>query len=139
MAVHSITFTVETAGYTDIHDLTGRASRFVSASGLQNGTLTLFVPGSTAGVTTIEYEEGALEDLKHAIERLAPERMPYAHDARWGDGNGFSHVRAAILGPSLTVPIVGGRLTLGTWQQIILVDFDNRTRERHVILQAVGE
>jgi secondary thiamine-phosphate synthase enzyme len=139
MSVHSTTLAIETTGYTDIHDLTGQASRFVSTSGLQNGILTVFVPGSTAGVTTIEYEEGALEDLKHAIERIAPERMHYAHDARWGDGNGFSHVRAAILGPSLTVPIVRGRLGLGTWQQIILVDFDNRSRERQVILQAVGE
>jgi secondary thiamine-phosphate synthase enzyme len=139
MAVHSTSFAIETAGFNDIHDLTGRATRFVSSSGLQNGTMTVFIPGSTAGVTTIEFEEGALEDLKLAIERMAPERMHYAHDARWGDGNGFSHVRAAILGPSLTVPIVHGRLGLGTWQQIILIDFDNRSRERNVIMQAMGE
>jgi secondary thiamine-phosphate synthase enzyme len=139
MSVHSAILAIETTGNTDIHDLTGQASRFVSTSGLQNGILTVFVPGSTAGVTTIEYEEGALEDLKHAIERIAPEQMHYAHDARWEDGNGFSHVRAAILGPSLAVPIMRGRLGLGTWQQIILVDFDNRSRERQVILQAVGE
>ncbi len=99
MSVHSTTLGIKTTGYTDIHDLTGQASRFVSTSGLQNGILTVFVPGSTAGVTTIEYEEGALEDLKHAIERLAPEQMHYAHNARWGDGNGFSHVRAPSWGP----------------------------------------
>ncbi len=139
MSSHSTTFTIETAGFTDIHDVTGRASRFVSSSGVQNGTLTVFVPGSTAGVTTIEYEDGALDDLKHAIERVAPEGIHYAHDARWGDGNGFSHVRAALLGPSLTVPIVRSRLGLGTWQQIIIIDFDNRPRERSVILQVLGE
>ncbi len=139
MSVQSTTFSLETAGFTDIRDITVRASRFVSSSEVQNGILTVFVPGSTAGVTTIEYEDGALEDLKNAIERLAPEGIRYAHDARWGDGNGFAHVRAAILGPSLTVPIIRGRLGLGTWQQIILIDFDNRPRERTVILQAIGE
>ncbi len=139
MSTHSTAFTIETAGFTDIHDITDRASRFVSSSHVQDGTLTVFVPGSTASVTTIEYEEGALEDLKGAISRMAPERIPYAHDARWGDGNGFAHVRAAILGPSLSVPIVHGRLTLGTWQQIILIDFDNRPRERTVVLQIIGE
>ena len=139
MSTNSTTFTMETAGFGDMHNVTDRASRFVASSGVQNGILTVFVPGSTAGVTTIEYEDGALDDLKHALERMAPESMHYAHDARWGDGNGFSHVRAAILGPSLTVPIVRSRLGLGTWQQIILVDFDNRPRERSVILQVIGE
>ncbi len=139
MTVHSTTFTIETAGFADIHDITGRASRQVSASGVQHGTLAVFVPGATAGVTTIEYEEGALEDLKNAFARIAPEGIHYAHDARWGDGNGFAHVRAAILGPSLSVPIMRGRLGLGTWQQIVLVDFDNRPRERSVILQIMGE
>ena len=139
MPFRSASFTIETAGFSDIHDITTRASKFVSTSGVQEGTLTVFVPGSTAGVTTIEYEDGALDDLKVAIARLAPEGMHYAHDARWGDGNGFSHVRAAILGPSLVVPITRGRLTLGTWQQIILIDFDNRQRERSVVLQVTGE
>lgn len=139
MSVHATTFTIETAGYTDIHDITGQALRFISSSGIENGTLTVFIPGSTAGVTTIEYEEGALDDLKHALERMAPEGIPYAHDVRWGDGNGFAHVRAAILGPSLTVPIVQSRPGLGTWQQIVLVDFDNRPRRRSVILQVQGE
>jgi secondary thiamine-phosphate synthase enzyme len=139
MPTHSTAFSIETAGFTDIHDITSRASRFVSSSGVHDGMLVVFVPGSTAGVTTIEYEDGALEDLKNAIARVAPEGLHYAHDARWGDGNGFAHVRAAMLGPSLTIPVLHGRLGLGTWQQIILVDFDNRPRERNVILQVVGE
>lgn len=139
MTVHSSTFSIETTGFTDMHDITGRAVRFVASSGVKEGTLTVFVPGATAGVTTLEYEDGALEDLKKAIARLAPEEIHYAHDARWGDGNGFAHVRAALLGPSLSVPILHGRLGLGTWQQIILVDFDNRPRERSVILQVLGE
>jgi secondary thiamine-phosphate synthase enzyme len=139
MPVHTTTLGISTAGFTDMHDITDHASRFVSSCGIRNGVLIVFVPGSTAGVTTIEYEDGALEDLKKAIERMAPANIHYAHDARWGDGNGFSHVRAAILGPSLAVPIVRGRLGLGTWQQILLVDFDNGPRDRHVILQAMGE
>ena len=139
MPIKSTSFTIETAGFSDMHDITERASRFVASTEVKSGALTVFVPGSTAGVTTIEYEDGALEDLKNAIARIAPEGMHYAHDTRWGDGNGFSHVRAAILGPSLIVPIIRGRLGLGTWQQIILVDFDNRPRERSVILQVMGE
>jgi secondary thiamine-phosphate synthase enzyme len=139
MTVQSITFSIGTAGFTDMHDITGRAVRFVASSGVKDGTLTVFIPGATAGVTTIEFEDGALEDLKNAISRMAPEGIHYAHDARWGDGNGFAHVRAAMLGPSLAVPILHGRLGLGTWQQIILVDFDNRPRERSVILQVLGE
>jgi secondary thiamine-phosphate synthase enzyme len=100
--------------------------------------VTVFVPGSTAGITTIEFENGALSDLKQAIERLVPRTLHYNHDARWGDGKGFAHVRAALVGPSLTVPVVGGRMQLGTWQQIILIDFDNRPREREVVAQVVG-
>ncbi len=139
MPIQSTTFTLQTAGFADIHDITDQASRLVTSSRVQNGLILVFVPGSTAGVTTIEYEEGALEDLKNALQRIAPEGIHYAHDARWGDGNGFAHVRAALLGPSLSVPIVQGRLGLGTWQQIILVDFDNRPRDRMVILQVIGE
>jgi secondary thiamine-phosphate synthase enzyme len=99
----------------------------------------VFVPGSTAGITTIEFESGVIEDLKKAIERIAPQGIPYAHDARWRDGNGFSHVRAALLGPAITVPFDEGQLQLGTWQQIILIDFDNRPRTREVIVQILGE
>jgi secondary thiamine-phosphate synthase enzyme len=99
----------------------------------------VFVPGSTAAVTTIEYEDGVLEDLRNAIERLAPRSLPYRHDARWGDGNGYAHVRAALLGPSLAVPIADGRPLLGTWQQVVLVDCDNRPRRRKVVMQVMGE
>jgi secondary thiamine-phosphate synthase enzyme len=111
----------------------------VRRSGLREGVILASVPGSTAGVTTIEYEPGAVEDLKAAIARLAPEGIPYAHDRRWGDGNGFSHVRAALLGPSLALPFREGRLLAGTWQQVVLVDFDNRPRKRKVEIMAVGE
>ena len=102
-------------------------------------TATVFVPGSTAGITTIEFESGAVSDFKKALERMAPVDMHYDHDARWGDGNGFSHVRAALLGGSLTVPFIEGRLQLGTWQQIVLCDFDNRSRSREVLVQILGE
>jgi secondary thiamine-phosphate synthase enzyme len=111
----------------------------VSEAKIADGIVTVFVPGSTAGVTTIEFESGALQDLKKAIERLAPEGIHYDHDVRWGDGNGFAHVRAALLGPSLTTPLVQGELLLGTWQQIVLVDFDNRSREREIIVQIIGD
>lgn len=127
-----------TTGDTEILDLTDEVARFVEESGVQSGQVLVFVPGSTAGVTTIEYESGAVEDLKRAIERLAPEGAEYAHDRRWGDGNGYSHVRAALLGPSLTLPVVEGRPLLGTWQQVVLCDFDNRPRRRRVLLQVVG-
>lgn len=137
--VASTTFSVQTAGFSDVHDITEQAARFASSSGAKRGILCAFVPGSTAGITTIEFEEGALDDLTAAIERLAPQRIHYAHDSRWGDGNGFAHVRAALLGPSIAIPIQDGALQLGTWQQIILIDFDNRPRRRDVILQIVGE
>jgi len=111
----------------------------VRESGIAEGIVTVLVPGSTAGITTIEFESGALRDLRRAIERLAPENIPYDHDARWGDGNGFAHVRSALLGPSLSVPLSRGELQLGTWQQIVLADFDNRPREREVLVHIVGE
>jgi len=139
MSVRSAVIQIKTRGFADMHDLTQRASEFLVSSGIQQGLFCAFVPGATAGITTIEYEEGALEDLKAAIERIAPQDMHYRHDARWGDGNGFAHVRAALLGPSLTVPVSEGKLRLGTWQQILLVDFDNRPRNREVMFEAVGE
>jgi secondary thiamine-phosphate synthase enzyme len=135
----SYRFDLKTKGFNDTHDLTGRVEQCLHESGVESGIVTVFVPGSTAGITTIEYERGALEDLKNAVERIAPQNMHYDHDARWGDGNGFSHVRAALLGPSLSVPIIKGTLQLGTWQQIVLIDFDNRPRTREVIVQVVGE
>ena len=129
---------VKTSDRTDVIDLTPKVLQEIGRSGVSNGAVTLFVPGSTAALTTIEYESGAIHDLKEAIERMAPEEMYYKHNERWGDGNGYAHVRAAMLGPSLHIPIVEGKLTLGTWQQIVLLDFDNRPRERHVVVQVMA-
>jgi secondary thiamine-phosphate synthase enzyme len=128
-----------TKGFSDIHDLTPQVSAALKKAGLQNGIVTVFVAGSTAGVTTIEYEPGLLKDLPAAFEKLAPMNVHYHHDARWGDGNGYAHVRAALLGPSLVVPFEKGSLLLGTWQQIVFVDFDNRPRRREIVLQFMGE
>lgn len=139
MSVRSTTFHIKTRGFNDTHDITPRVTEFVRGSTMRNGVVTVFVPGSTAGITTIEYESGVLEDLKRALERLVPQALHYDHDARWGDGNGFSHVRAAVMKPSLTIPLIDGKLQLGTWQQITLIDFDNRARDREVIVQVVGE
>lgn len=130
---------VQTAGFADIVDITREVAEAVQRAGLRNGIVTVFVAGSTAGVTTVEYEDGLVRDLQEAFERMAPSDRPYHHDRRWGDGNGFSHVRASLLGPSLTVPVENGRLTLGTWQQIVLVDFDNRSRRRELVIQLMGE
>ena len=139
MTARSFEITVPTRGFGEPHDLTDEVARRLKESGLQAGTVTVFVPGSTAGVTTIEYEDGALKDLGEAFCRIAPQDIPYAHDARWRDGNGFAHVRAALLGPSVAVPFQNGFLLLGTWQQIVLLDFDNRPRRRRVIFQVVWE
>jgi len=131
--------TLKTKGNGDTIDITPGVEHAIVEANLSNGIVTLFVVGSTAALTTIEYEDGAVSDLGRAIERLAPRGMEYEHHLRWGDDNGHSHVRAALLGPSLSVPFVGGRLTLGTWQQIILVDFDTRPRQREVAAQIIGE
>lgn len=139
MPVVSVSFSLQTQGETDMIDVTSIVEREVINSGISSGNVTVFIPGSTAGVTTIEYEEGAVEDFKSAIERIAPVNIHYRHDARWGDGNGYSHVRAALQGASLTIPFSSSRLLLGTWQQIIVVDFDNRPRNRKIILQIIGE
>ena len=132
-------FEVSTKGHTDINDITSRVEQIVSDEGLKEGLATVFTPGATASISTIEYESGAVSDLREAVRRLAPEDVNYRHDARWGDGNGFSHVRASLLGPSLSVPIADGRMTLGTWQQIVFVDFDNRSRSRSLMIQFMGE
>jgi len=132
----SINFTTE--GFNDMKDLTGLVEKRLVANRLKDGIVNIFVPGSTGGVTTIEYEPGLVEDFSRLMEKLAPSNIPYNHDKRWGDGNGFSHVRAALLGPSMTVPFSEGKLSLGTWQQIIFVDFDNRARSRQVLLQFLG-
>jgi secondary thiamine-phosphate synthase enzyme len=129
---------LKTSGDTDVIDITSQVLRKVTESGIIEGQVLLFVPGSTASITTIEYESGVVQDLTEAVERLAPEGIFYRHDARWGDGNGYAHVRAALLGPSLTVPLIDGRLVLGTWQQIVLVDFDNRPRDRNILVHISG-
>jgi secondary thiamine-phosphate synthase enzyme len=135
----SISIALSTQGNADIHDITERISSAVAGSGLKNGTATVFCPSSTSAVTTIEYEGGALSDLKRLFDEIVPAGRDYAHDARWHDGNGHSHVRAALLGPSISIPFVDGRLTLGTWQQVVYVDFDNRPRRRELVLQLLGE
>ena len=133
------TLSLRTRGFSDIIDITDRVSSFVRQSGLTNGLVTVFCPGSTGSVTTIEYESGVLHDLQKALEKIVPSNIPYEHDKRWGDGNGFSHVRAALMKPSLNIPLIDSRLTLGTWQQIVFIDFDNRGRNRNLILQVIGD
>ena len=132
------TFTLKTKGFTDILNITDDVASILEESKINSGTLTVFVVGSTAGLTTIEYEDGALLDLKDAFDRIAPMDVDYSHNQRWGDGNGFSHIRASILGPSLSVPFYNRSLKLGTWQQIVLIDFDNRPRERDIIVSVQG-
>jgi len=139
MKISKFSFSLSTTGDTDIVDITSTVIKKVAESGISEGHVLLFIPGSTASLTTIEYESGVVDDLRKAIERIAPRDIYYRHDARWGDGNGYSHVRAALLGPSLTVPVVDGYMTLGTWQQIILLDFDNRPRTRRIICQVSGK
>ncbi|MFH1371492.1 MAG: secondary thiamine-phosphate synthase enzyme YjbQ [Planctomycetota bacterium] len=131
---------VRTKGNCDIIDVTSQTAEMVAESGISNGTVTLFIIGSTAGITTTEYEPGLVKhDIKAVFERIAPKDARYEHEETWHDDNGHAHVRASLLGPSLTVPIVDGKLTLGTWQQIILVDFDTRPRTRTVVCQIIGE
>ncbi len=128
-----------TRGDCDIHDLTPAVTRTLEESGVRDGLVCLFTPSSTSGLTTIEFEDGALEDLRQAFHRLAPADIEYRHNLRWGDGNGHAHVRAALLGPSLSLPVVDGQICLGTWQQIVFVDFDVRPRRRTVVVQIIGE
>jgi secondary thiamine-phosphate synthase enzyme len=139
MPVKAGQFQVQTQGFCDVVNISDQVRGVLADSGLQNGIACVSVAGSTAAVTTIEFEAGCIEDLKKAIERLVPSDMRYAHDSRWGDGNGFSHVRAALVGGSYTLPFQGGTLLLGTWQQLVLADFDNRPRRRNVMVQLVGE
>lgn len=128
-----------TRGETDVHDITDAIADVISQSGLKSGVVTVFCPSSTSALTTIEYESGAVSDLKRHFEEIVPQNREYAHNARWHDGNGHSHVRAALLGPSLTIPFVNGELTLGTWQQVIYLDFDNKPRRRELVVQTIGE
>jgi secondary thiamine-phosphate synthase enzyme len=130
---------LRTKGDCDIIDITPEVERHVAEADVNSGIVTVFVAGSTAGVTTIEFESGLVSDFKNMWERTVPKDIPYNHDERWGDGNGHSHTRASLLGASLVVPFNDKKLALGTWQQIVLVDFDNRARTRQVILQIMGE
>jgi secondary thiamine-phosphate synthase enzyme len=139
MSVKSYDFHVDTKGYGDIIDVSKQVQELVRKSALSNGIATVFIPGSTASVTTVEFESGLLSDLQSAFDRLVPTELDYAHDARWGDGNGFSHVRAALIKASLSVPFSDGSLNLGHWQQIVVIDFDNRPRKRRVLVQVMGE
>jgi secondary thiamine-phosphate synthase enzyme len=139
MAVITKSFSIKTKGDTDILDITGQVRKALKETELKNGILTVFVPGSTAGITTTEYEPGLLQDLPATFEKLVPKRDEYKHNLTWGDGNGYAHVRAALLKSFFTVPFVKGDMSLGTWQQIILVDFDNRRRQREIVVQVIGE
>ena len=127
-----------TTAETDVLDLTRDVEEVVARTGIERGSVLVFVPGSTGAITTIEYESGAVADLKRAIERIAPQAAEYEHDLRWGDGNGYSHVRAALMGPSLVLPVWDGRVEHGTWQQIVLCDFDNKPRSRRIVVQVTG-
>lgn len=134
---HSISLT--TKGNADIQDITNQISQVIAGSGLKTGIVTVFSPSSTSALTTIEYESGCLSDLQRLFDEIVDPQRHYAHNARWGDGNGHSHVRAALLGASLTIPFVNRSLTLGTWQQVVFVDFDNRRRRRELVVQVIGE
>jgi secondary thiamine-phosphate synthase enzyme len=130
---------LHTRGHCDIQDITSQVADAVNDSGLEAGIVTIFCPGSTGGLTTIEYEDGALADFQQMFDEITPPDRDYRHHRRWGDDNGHSHVRAALVGPSLTVPFVAGRLALGTWQQIVFLDFDTRPRSRGLVVQVMGE
>lgn len=139
MAIFTFSLPLSTRGSADMIDITGEVAQFVRQTELKSGVVTVFCPSSTSALTTIEYESGALNDLKRLFDEILPQDKNYAHNARWGDGNGHSHVRAALLGPSLSVPFVNSQLALGTWQQVIFVDFDNRPRRRELVVQVMGE
>ena len=139
MIIRTTTITETTTGFCDIIDITAKVKEFLGRENVQSGLASLFVNGSTAGLTTIEYEPGLLEDLKEFVEKYIPSNRRYHHDDRWGDDNGFSHLRASLFGPSLTIPVNNHQLSLGTWQQVVLLDFDNRPRTREIIVQLIGE
>ena len=140
MTVKTKQLSIHTKGEGEILDITGKVAEAVAETTLENGTVTVFVSGSTGALTTIEYEPGLLKDFPNMLERIAPKDLEYEHEKRWHDGNGHSHVRASLIGPSITIPFVNGRLTLGTWQQIIFLELDVRSsRNRNLILQIIGE
>jgi secondary thiamine-phosphate synthase enzyme len=137
--VVTLSIQLSTQGDADVQDITAQVGRTVAESSLTDGLVTIFCPSATSALTTLEYESGCISDLRRLFDEIVNPDRHYAHNARWGDGNGHSHVRAALLGPSLTVPFVNGRLTLGNWQQIVYVDFDNRPRRRELVAQIIGE
>lgn len=137
--VFNATIKISTKGICDVVDITQEVDEVVNKSKIKNGIAVVFVTGSTAGVTTIEANANLEEDLAEALEIIAPQDKKYHHDEKWGDGNGFSHIRASLIGPSVSVPVQNGKLTLGTWQQIVVCDFDNKSRERKVLVQVIGE
>lgn len=139
MTVQTQSISLNTRGNADMQDITPQVRAAIAKSGLKNGIVTIFCPSSTSALTTIEYESGCLSDLRRLFDEILPPNREYAHNARWGDGNGHSHARAALLGASLTVPFVNGEPTLGAWQQIIHVDFDTRPRSRQLVVQLMGE
>jgi secondary thiamine-phosphate synthase enzyme len=139
MLVSTETISLGTEGFCDLVDITAMTQEKVQQVGLTQGIAVAFVPGSTGAVLTIEFEGGLVQDFRRLMEQLAPQNSRYEHDRRWGDGNGFSHIRATLMGASAVVPVVDGRLALGTWQQLVFVDFDNRRRQRTVIVQLLGE
>ncbi|MCX5677545.1 MAG: secondary thiamine-phosphate synthase enzyme YjbQ [Candidatus Omnitrophica bacterium] len=130
---------VDTKEAKDLVNITGEVADILKGSGLKKGNVTVFVVGSTAAITTFEYENGMIKDMQDLCEKLVPSNKHYNHDETWGDANGFSHLRAALFGPSLTIPFEGGKLSLGTWQQVVLAEFDNRPRNREIIVQMIGE
>lgn len=137
--IYTKKFSQKTSGFCDIIDITARVREHIEKEKIKEGLVTVFVSGSTAALTTIEFESGLVQDLKEVVEKLIPSDRRYHHDDRWGDDNGFSHLRAALFGPSLAIPIENGRPVLGTWQQIVLLDFDNRPRTREIMVQLMGE
>ncbi len=139
MQITTTDFTINTNGFNEILDITSQVQSKLNETGLNEGNVLVFVPGSTAGISTIEYEPGLLRDYPEFFEKLAPSDRSYHHDETWHDGNGYAHLRAALQGASFTVPFSRRKLLLGTWQQIILIDFDNRPRKRKVIVQFIGQ
>jgi len=138
MEIHCSDIHCQTTGDTDVIDITPQVTEALRSSGISNGVVFLFISGSTAALTTIEYERGVINDLITTLDKIAPRNTSYQHDLRWGDGNGYSHVRASLLGPSLNIPVADKKLLVGAWQQIVLLDFDNRPRKRQVVIQIIG-
>ena len=139
MSVLSLSLELQSEGNGEIHDITTAVQQAVQQVEIKDGIITIFCPSATSGLTTLEYEPGCIQDLQRLFNEIISPKREYAHNARWGDGNGHSHVRAALLGASLTVPFIDQTLTLGTWQQIIYIDFDTRPRRRTLVLQLIGE